>query len=127
MGQKYGYRPFPAIIEAAEFEKLLEAVQKDDDKKLLTRWFWKDANASPNVYILQPIPYILKNYRAYDKPDLRKKDVDEWWSSFERMQVILRTSAGKALDKEKSLRYIMSGEESPNVYWPALCIVGPIW
>ena len=55
LGQKYGYRPFPVKIHVAEFEKLLNAVDKQDDAALLKHWFWRDDNSVPAQYLLQPI------------------------------------------------------------------------
>lgn len=64
MGQKYGYRPIPAFIEAQEFETLRRVLVEDgeEDLSVLDLWYLKDANSVPPQYVLQPIDSILKNY-----------------------------------------------------------------
>ena len=109
LGQKYGYRPFPAKIPASEFEKLLGAVDKKDDHELLKRWFWRDDNAAPAQYLLQPITSLLPHYRDYVNNELRKKASADWWAAFERMQVVLRTAADHILEEEERQKYYMSG------------------
>ena len=110
MGQKYGYRPFPVKIVASEFEKLLGAVENKDDQQLLTNWFWRDDNTVPAQYLLQPITSLLPHYRDYENNDLRKNASADWWTAFERMQVVLRMAADKGLDKESERhKYYMSG------------------
>ena len=111
LGQKYGYRPFPTKIVATEFEKLLGAVDNQDDVKLLKHWFWRDENSVPAQYLLQPITSLLPHYRNYTDDKLRKKASAEWWTAFEKMQVVLRAAADKALDSNANERhkYYMSG------------------
>ncbi|XP_022788384.1 NACHT domain- and WD repeat-containing protein 1-like [Stylophora pistillata] len=112
LGQKYGYRPFPVKIHVAEFEKLLNAVDKQDDAALLKHWFWRDDNSVPAQYLLQPITSLLPHYRDYANEESRKKASAEWWTAFERMQVILRVAADKALDNEAERhKYYMSVTE----------------
>ncbi|EDO47108.1 predicted protein, partial [Nematostella vectensis] len=88
LGQKYGYRPFPPKIPATEFENLLSAVNNVEDQQLLRHWFRRDDNIVPAEYLLQPIT-------------LRKKASAEWWAAFERMQVVFREAADKALEKRE--------------------------
>ncbi|KAL9973170.1 hypothetical protein ACROYT_G019587 [Oculina patagonica] len=112
LGQKYGYRPFPAKIPASEFEKLLGAVDNKDDLQLLKHWFWRDDNSVPAQHLLQPITSLLPNYRNYDNEELRKKASGEWWTAFERLQVVLRMAADKALaNKSERHKYYMSVTE----------------
>ena len=72
MAQKYGYRPFPPKIEAAEFEKMLAAVESEEDMSLLKKWFVKDENCVPEMYLLQPIRTILTHYADDSDPDKKK-------------------------------------------------------
>ncbi|XP_068719523.1 NACHT domain- and WD repeat-containing protein 1-like [Montipora capricornis] len=112
LGQKYGYRPFPAKIDASEFEKLLGAVGNEEDRGVLTKWFWRDDNAVPAQYLLQPITSLLPHYRDYENNELRKKASADWWKAFERMQIVLRRAADKVLDKESARhKYHMSVTE----------------
>ena len=110
LGQKYGYRPFPVQIHVTEFEKLLGAVDNQDDVALLKHWFWRDDNSVPAQYLLQPITSLLPHYRDYANEESRKKASAEWWTAFERMQVVLRAAADKALKNESERhKYYMSG------------------
>lgn len=63
LGQKYGYRPIPTHIPAAEFELLRECAKNvQDELELLDAWYKKDMNTVPPVYVLQPISSILSNF-----------------------------------------------------------------
>ena len=109
LGQKYGYRPFPVNISASEFEKLLGTVENQDDVALLKHWFWRDDNAFPAQYLLQPIMSLLPHHRDYANEELRKKASAEWWMAFERMQIVLRAAADNALEEAERHKYHMSG------------------
>ena len=73
LAQKYGYRPFPAKIDAEEFEKILDGVENNDDKTLLTDWFVQDCNIVPPVYQLTPIRQKLPDYANDENPELKKR------------------------------------------------------
>ena len=62
IGDKYGYRPIPTVIEAGLFETLCEvapSIVSADDWTLATTWYLKDSNALPVVYVLQPISVMI--------------------------------------------------------------------
>lgn len=106
-------------IDASEFEKLLGAVDNTDDLQLLKHWFWRDDNSVPVQYLLQPITSLLPHYRDYANEELRKKASADWWTAFERMQVVLRMAANKALDKQSERhKYYMSGKCLYRVLFP---------
>lgn len=111
LGQKYGYRPYPAKIEQIEFEQLLSAVEKRTEKETLERWFKLDTNATPHEYILQPVTSLLPNYRNKENEKLRREASSEWWSNFETMQIALRKAAIKTLNDNQRMKYIISGEK----------------
>ena len=73
LAQKYGYRPFPPKIDALEFETILDGVDDEDDKKLLSDWFLRDDNSVPPVYYLTPVRSKLPHYANDEAPDLRAK------------------------------------------------------
>jgi hypothetical protein len=63
LGQKYGYRPIPTYILGSELDKIRESLASlSIDGSLLDKWYRKDSNAVPCVYILQPISSILVNF-----------------------------------------------------------------
>jgi len=53
LGDRYGWRPLPARIEAAEFEALLERLNVGERDRLLG-WYRRDDNAVPPEYGLLP-------------------------------------------------------------------------
>ena len=106
-------------IDSSEFEKLLGAVDNPDDIQLLKNWFWRDDNSVPAQYLLQPITSLLPHYRDYANEELRKKASSDWWTAFERMQVVLRMAADKALDKQSERhKYYMSGKCLYRILFP---------
>ena len=63
LGQKYGYRPFPPIINANQFEAIQQSLRNDGKEvSLLHTWFKKDENVLPPVYNLVPVSSILVHY-----------------------------------------------------------------
>jgi len=63
LGDRYGWRPLPARIEAGEFERILSVASEDERRLLLCEenqpaagegWYCKDDNAAPAEYILRP-------------------------------------------------------------------------
>lgn len=109
LGQKYGYRPFPAKILATEFELILEAVSEAKDKELLVHWFYRDENSVPPVYVLQPITVHLPHFNDNNGEEKRRNARKEWWKQFETMQDILRQAATEKLKKTDVAKYFISG------------------
>ena len=110
LGQKYGYRPFPAKIVAAEFETVLEAVSESKNKEVLSRWFYRDENSVPPVYVLQPITVHLPHFNDNIDVEKRREARKEWWEQFEAMQVILRQAASTKLSEIDAAKYFISGK-----------------
>ncbi len=54
LGDRYGWEPLPANVEATEFEALLAAVDDATERELLERWYRRDANAVPPEFVLLP-------------------------------------------------------------------------
>lgn len=62
LGQKYGYIGLPSQLQADHFDvvrAILCTSGKEADIEFLEKWFKKDSNAEPSVYILQPISSVL--------------------------------------------------------------------
>ncbi len=53
LGDRYGWMPLPAEIEAREFESLL-AIVSDDEKQRLLSWYRRDDNSRPPMFNLRP-------------------------------------------------------------------------
>ena len=90
---------------------MLGAVSKESDKALLAKWFKRDDNLVPAMYILQPIRKLIPHYNNREASDEERKQASgEWWNAFETMQVILRNASKEALsDQEEIAKYRISG------------------
>ncbi|MGH0155660.1 UNVERIFIED_CONTAM: hypothetical protein FKN15_029443 [Acipenser sinensis] len=99
IGNRYGYRPIPRVIEEQEFELLLSKLSADESAmQLLKDWFWKDENSVPPAYILQPITTHLPHY-SDTRPESRPQhqhDVATWWSTETQLSRLLRAAAVQA-------------------------------
>ncbi|KAL4634825.1 NACHT domain- and WD repeat-containing protein 1 [Arapaima gigas] len=96
LGNRYGYRPIPRIIPENEFELLLSKLgENKEGVKLLNQWFWKDYNAVPPSYVLQPISTHLPHY-SNTRPEVslqHDKDVITWQHTEAQILLLLRTAA----------------------------------
>ncbi|XP_071110787.1 NACHT and WD repeat domain-containing protein 2-like [Haliotis cracherodii] len=111
LSHKYGYRNIPREIEATEFEKLLAKVPTEEAVSLLKRWFEKDENKVPPIYVLQPISSMLPDFRANDQS--RKNSAKSEWSHQNTvMQSALADAAEHTLDADRAQRYAESVTES---------------
>ncbi|XP_078423676.1 NACHT domain- and WD repeat-containing protein 1 [Cetorhinus maximus] len=119
VGNRYGHRPIPRIIEEKEFEELLLKHSSDPrSSKLLLDWFWKDENAIPPVYILQPITTHLPYYSDArpEKGEEHQKAVQSWSELQQQIVDLLRTAATQAeeegrMKKEAKHKYFKSVTE----------------
>jgi tetratricopeptide (TPR) repeat protein len=53
LGERYGWRPLPARIEAEEFKKV-RGRAADADQRLIDDWYERDDNAVPQEFLLKP-------------------------------------------------------------------------
>jgi len=97
LGNKYGYRPFPAHIEQSEFDKLLACLESDGaDSSTLREHFRLDLNSVPASYVLQA----------------SKADDSQWSQQYEMMQKLLRDAAMKILTPHDAQKYCISVTEA---------------
>lgn len=117
LGQKYGYRPLPTHIDAAEFSMIRECTKNERvELELLDTWYKRDDNTVPPVFILQPISSILTNFNNKRQRRLMEADQATWWETFGKLQRIMRKAAqvlfiAKKLDREQMHNYFMSVTE----------------
>ena len=115
LGNRYGYRPFPASIPISEFSMFLEvAASHRIDASRLSHWFQCDYNAVPPVYQLQPITTDFPNYTSKD-PELRQRDRTGWWEIFSHIQSLFWQLVDIAMMEEKMTSerahvYLQSGK-----------------
>lgn len=92
LGERYGWRPLPARIEAVEFERVCERAT-DADKRLIEEWYERDENAVPPEYLLKP-----RTGEFVDK--------DCWGEVEQKLHSILREAArGAGLAQESLIKY----------------------
>ncbi|WAR21880.1 NWD1-like protein [Mya arenaria] len=110
LGDKYGFRPIPSEIEAAEFKLLKNMAMKlGHDTSLLLTWYKCDYNKEPTVYSLQPISSQFPHYFDMTPANAtqRQNAQREWWSTVDKLTALLRQSAtavhkeGKLSEREK--------------------------
>ncbi|XP_019626085.1 PREDICTED: NACHT domain- and WD repeat-containing protein 1-like [Branchiostoma belcheri] len=119
LGNRYGYRPIPAKIEAEELDILLQkAGQLEMDTAVITEWYLKDDNAVPAVCLLQPITSKFKHYTDMEPANqsLRQKDKQGWYQVITQLENILRTAVRAAhkegqVTEEQQHKYIKSVTE----------------
>ncbi|KAM6945696.1 NACHT domain- and WD repeat-containing protein 1 [Aplochiton taeniatus] len=99
LGSRYGHRSIPRFIPEKNFEVLLSKLSKNQEgQELLNRWFLKDLNAIPPVYVLQPITTYFARYddlRPESGPQ-RDSDVLSWRFTEARLLKVLREAAVQA-------------------------------
>lgn len=96
VGNKYGYRPFPAQINESEFKSLLATLENlGEDSGTIRDHFRLDENAIPPKYVLKP----------------RQADQQDWWIIFCDIQEKLQKAATKCLSQEDSQKYFVSVTE----------------
>ena len=91
---------------------MYNSINEQEDKNLLSKWFLKDDNILPPTYVLQPITDLLPDYGNVSvTKDARSNASKEWWTAFERMQVVFRNAADKIFKESQKTRwkYFMSG------------------
>ncbi|MEK6287722.1 MAG: AAA family ATPase [Acidobacteriota bacterium] len=65
LGDRYGWRPLPAQIPAAEFEQIDAHVADSAARSLLLEWYRRDDNAVPPLYCLQPRSGEFADYAVW--------------------------------------------------------------
>jgi NACHT domain- and WD repeat-containing protein len=101
LGDRYGWRPLPAEIPAAEFERILPKL-KPGDRQLAERWYRRDGNALPPEYVLQPRLGEYEVYEAWEKVEQTLHTVFETAAS--RLGLLEDEGRGGSIDGQQSER-----------------------
>ena len=96
---------------------MLSVIENEEDKTILDKWFKRDDNLVPPMYILQSIRSLLPDYNnASSSSEERSKASSEWWGAFEKMQVVFREASQKVLkDDGEIMKYYISGKFCLNI------------
>jgi WD40 repeat protein len=93
LGERYGWRPIPARIEAQELERVCSCVADETDRRLINAWYERDDNAIPPEYLLKARTGEFVNN-------------DHWGKTEQRLHSILRGAAREArLTPESLIKY----------------------
>jgi len=98
LGERYGWVPLPASVEAIEFEQVKDVILNKyagDSKqvKYINQWYKKDTNAIPAQYLLQT----------------RIKEEDKEWKYWGDVEATLRDAFKSAIENE--LKTILTNEQ----------------
>ena len=113
LGDRYGWRPLPPEIPAAEFAAIEARVTAADDKALLKTWYRLDENAAPPAWCLQPRKVDVDEKAT---PEARKAATDrekaEWANVEASLRAILCSAVAAAgFDEKTRVRYEASATE----------------
>ncbi len=98
--QKYGYRPLPNRVLDVEF-RMITDILEEEDANLLKLWYQLDTNSVPNLYILQPISSIYKNFTNKKQKQLMEEDQGKWWKTMAQMCTVIRKGSARLLAAKK--------------------------
>ncbi|XP_028905545.1 NACHT domain- and WD repeat-containing protein 1 [Ornithorhynchus anatinus] len=112
VGDRYGRCPLPRLIGEKEFDALSSQLTGNTGyMRLLVKWFWKDENAIPPAYTLQPITTHLPCYQ-----EKRWGEREAWRREESLLATVLHSAAQAAekhglISKEEERRYHKSAIE----------------
>ncbi|XP_071144810.1 NACHT and WD repeat domain-containing protein 2-like [Mytilus edulis] len=108
LSHKYGKRSLPRQIPAEKYEKIIKCIDLSDQRQLLSKWYVKDDNCVPPLYILQPISSHLPEFIVKQNKEKQNAAKDQWWKESDMMFDSLVTGAEKALTKEEAYTFKIS-------------------
>lgn len=118
LGNRYGHRALPRLIPEKQFEAFLSRLSENPvGIKQLHRWFFKDNNAVPPTYALQPITAHFPHYSdlRHESELLRNKNVLSWRLTETQLLQLLRSAATDSeaagdITAEQKQHFYTSGE-----------------
>jgi hypothetical protein len=116
LGQKYGYRPLPTRVLDKEFF-VITGVLEEEDANLLRLWYKLDSNSVPNVYVLQPVSTIYKNFTNKLQKALMEEDQGKWWKTMGQLCTIIRKGSARLMASGK-----FSVEDNHRYNWSGMKI-----
>ncbi|XP_063410138.1 NACHT and WD repeat domain-containing protein 2-like isoform X2 [Mytilus trossulus] len=108
LSHKYGKRSLPRQIPADKYEKIIKCIELSDQRQLLSKWYVKDDNCVPPLYILQPISSHLPEFIVKQNKEKQNAAKEQWWKESDMMFDSLVTGAEKALTQEEAYTFKIS-------------------
>jgi len=111
LGDRYGWRPVPARIDAGEFEQILSATFGDGQELLVGNdaWYRRDDNANPPEYVLRPRHVAAPADRSTAAWDLARSAEESAWAATESgLRAVLLAALdrlGWSPDDERRTKY----------------------
>uniref|UniRef100_A0A1I8II55 WD_REPEATS_REGION domain-containing protein n=1 Tax=Macrostomum lignano TaxID=282301 RepID=A0A1I8II55_9PLAT len=115
---------YPALVDAREFEAILEFHRARDSPEAvasLSRWYLRDENSVPPVYVLQPVSSVLVHFASKGFQRLMEAHQNEWWATMAYLQRLLRSAADAlcrdgVFSQEQRHNFFMSVTERENLH-----------
>lgn len=90
-------------------------VLEEEEGNLLKTWYKLDTNSVPNLYVLQPVSSIYKNFTNKAQKALMEEDQSAWWKTMGILCTTIRKGAAKLMEMgkfsvEDNHRYNWSGK-----------------
>ncbi|CAI9735288.1 and WD repeat domain-containing 2-like [Octopus vulgaris] len=105
IGCRYGYRPLPYTIDEQHFDYILQEANAidSDNIDLLDKWYIKDSNAVPPVYVLQPIRSVFRHFMSRDPnmAEQRAKDTQGWKECERSLLDLIRRASDAAYQNSR--------------------------
>jgi WD40 repeat protein len=97
LGERYGWRPLPPRIPEREFA-LITPRLTEEERDLVARWYWRDDNAVPPEYCLQPRKLELPESASEQQRVAAQEREEREWERTERRLRELLLRAVRSLD-----------------------------
>lgn len=113
LGNRYGWRPAPEIIDAMEFIELYDRILDPEKKVLLNKRYERDDNAVPPIFFLKPrVLKIPSGSEPEEIEQIKKAETEEWKVEEFQITTMLRDAATLlGYTGAKLLKYIASATE----------------
>lgn len=73
------------------------------------RWYKRDDNSLPPVFVLQTISKLLPDFLSRDQ-EKKKAAKSTWWNESEALQKTLTAVSKKVLGEKEAMKYIISSK-----------------
>ncbi|KAH3695860.1 NACHT and WD repeat domain-containing protein 2-like [Dreissena polymorpha] len=117
IGQKYGNRPLPRVIPAAEYETLMVTLKGHRSREtksasLLDEWYTRDDNSVPPTYLLASLKEKFPDYFSEDAKECEEV-MGQWQAAEKELRRLLQRAAEIAylegnIDQESKQKYTSS-------------------
>jgi hypothetical protein len=113
LGDRYGWRPAPYEIPADEYAGIRDLSDSGEDRRLLDRWYERDDNAVPPVYVLRP---RTLEFEAGAGDAEKERTREEERASWQRTEGALRGIFARAVPRmaladDRRVKYLASATE----------------